>query len=157
MCAAAPPPGAPSFSYLAVFSNCSPIAAVLTFAIAQSIKVLTTWYALSPLSISTRCQDLSSLPDGICICPPSSARATDVQKMVIGQGIKLAGVGLAIGLLGALAVTRLMTALLFEVRASDPTIYVAIAALLTFVAVAASWIPSRRAAALDPTKALHQT
>jgi putative ABC transport system permease protein len=85
------------------------------------------------------------------------ARAADVQKMVIGHGMKLAVVGLAIGFAGALAVTRLMTALLFEVRASDPTIYVAIAALLTFVAVAASWIPSRRAAALDPTKALHQT
>ncbi|AQK91329.1 Acid phosphatase/vanadium-dependent haloperoxidase-related protein [Zea mays] len=52
--AAAPPPGAPSFSYLAVFSNCPLVAAVLTFAIAQSIKVLTTWYALSPLFISTR-------------------------------------------------------------------------------------------------------
>jgi predicted permease len=85
------------------------------------------------------------------------ARSTDVQKMVIRHGVKLAVVGLAIGLAGALALTRLMTALLFEVRASDPTIYVAIAALLTFVAVAASWIPSRRAAALDPTKALHQT
>jgi hypothetical protein len=70
MCAAAPPSGAASFSYLVVFSNCSLIAAVLTFAIAQSIKVLTTWYALSPLSISTRCPDLISLPDGICICPP---------------------------------------------------------------------------------------
>jgi uncharacterized protein len=46
--AAAPPPGAPSFSYLAVFSNCPLVAAVLAFAIAQSIKVLTTWYALSP-------------------------------------------------------------------------------------------------------------
>jgi putative ABC transport system permease protein len=85
------------------------------------------------------------------------ARAADVQKMVIGHGLKLAIFGLAIGLAGALAVTRLMAALLFEVRASDPTIYLAIAALLTFVAVAASWIPSRRAASLDPTKALHQT
>ncbi len=85
------------------------------------------------------------------------ARSADVQKMVIGHGVKLALVGLAIGLAGALALTRLMTALLFEVRASDPTIYVAIAALLTFVAVAASWIPSRRAAALDPTQALHQS
>jgi putative ABC transport system permease protein len=84
------------------------------------------------------------------------ARAADVQKMVIGHGVKLAVVGLAIGLAGALAITRLMTALLFEVRAADPTIYVGIAALLTFVAVAASWIPSRRAASLDPTKALHQ-
>jgi hypothetical protein len=49
--AAAPPPGAPSFSYLAVFSNCPLVAAVLAFAIAQSIKVLTTWYALLPLSL----------------------------------------------------------------------------------------------------------
>ena len=85
------------------------------------------------------------------------ARAGDVQKMVIGHGVRLAVFGLVIGLAGALAVTRLMTALLFEVHASDPTIYLAIAALLTFVAVAASWIPSRRAASLDPTKALHQT
>ena len=84
------------------------------------------------------------------------ARATDVQKMVIRHGVKLAGVGLVIGLAVALALTRLMTALLFEVRATDPTIYVGIAALLTFVALAASWIPSRRAAGLDPTKALHQ-
>jgi putative ABC transport system permease protein len=85
------------------------------------------------------------------------AGAGQVQKMVIGQGMKLAGVGLAIGLLGALALTRLMEALLFEVRASDPVIYLSIAAILTAVAVAACWIPSRRAAGLDPTKALHQT
>ena len=84
------------------------------------------------------------------------ARSGDVQKMVIRHGVKLAAVGLAIGLAAALALTRLMTALLFEVRASDPTIYVAIAALLIVVAVAASWIPSRRAAGLDPTKALHE-
>jgi putative ABC transport system permease protein len=84
------------------------------------------------------------------------ARAADVQKMVISHGMKLAAIGLAIGLAVALALTRLMTALLFEVRATDPTIYVMIAAILTVVAVAASWIPSRRAAGLDPTKALHQ-
>jgi ABC-type antimicrobial peptide transport system permease subunit len=84
------------------------------------------------------------------------ARAGDVQKMVIRHGMTLAAVGLAIGLAVALALTRLMTALLFEVRATDPTIYLMIAALLTLVAIAASWIPSRRAAGLDPTRALHQ-
>ena len=84
------------------------------------------------------------------------ARAVDVQKMVIRHGVKLAGVGLLIGLAFALALTRLMTALLFEVRATDPTIYLAIAALLIVVAIAASWIPSRRAAGLDPTQALHE-
>ena len=84
------------------------------------------------------------------------ARAADVQSMVIRHGVKLAAVGLAIGLGAALLLTRLMTALLFEVRAADPTIYLAIAALLTTVAIAASWIPSRRAAGLNPTTALHQ-
>jgi ABC-type lipoprotein release transport system permease subunit len=49
-----------------------------------------------------------------------------------------------------------MAALLFEVRATDPGIYLAIAALLAGVAVLASWIPSRRAAGLDPSRALHE-
>ena len=84
------------------------------------------------------------------------AGAGAVQKMVIGQGMKLAALGLAIGLAAALALTRLMEALLFEVHASDPTIYLAIAALLSAVAITACWIPSRRAAGLDPTTALHE-
>ena len=64
--AAAPPPppsaaGAPAFSYLAVFSNCPLVAAVLAFAIAQSIKVFTTWYARPPLPAGPgRRADLSS-------------------------------------------------------------------------------------------------
>jgi ABC-type antimicrobial peptide transport system permease subunit len=84
------------------------------------------------------------------------ARALDVQKMVIGQGLKLAAIGLAIGAAVALALTSLMAALLFQVRATDPGIYLAIAALLVGVAVLASWIPSRRAAGLDPGRALHE-
>jgi putative ABC transport system permease protein len=84
------------------------------------------------------------------------ARAFDVQKMVIGQGLGLAAIGLAIGAAAALALTSLMAALLFEVRATDPGIYLAIAALLAGVAVLASWIPSRRAAGLDPSRALHE-
>jgi ABC-type antimicrobial peptide transport system permease subunit len=84
------------------------------------------------------------------------ARSTDVQKMVIGQGLRLAAIGLAIGAAVALALTSLMAALLFEVRATDPGIYLAIAALLVVVAVLASWIPSRRAAGLDPSRALHE-
>jgi putative ABC transport system permease protein len=84
------------------------------------------------------------------------ARAFDVQKMVIGQGLRLAAIGLAIGAAAALALTSLMAALLFEVRAADPGIYLAIAALLAGVAVLASWIPSRRAAGLDPSRALHE-
>ena len=82
------------------------------------------------------------------------ARPADVQKMVISQGMVLAAAGIAIGIAAALAVTRLMNALLFEVRASDPTLYIGITLLLALVAVAACWLPSRRAARLDPMLAL---
>ena len=83
------------------------------------------------------------------------ARARHVQKMIIGQGMKLALIGLAIGVVAALGLTRLMNALLFEVDASDPLVYLAITALLGCVAIAACWIPSRRAARVDPMQALH--
>jgi predicted permease len=83
------------------------------------------------------------------------ARAADVQHMVIRQGMKLAGVGMLIGLATALTLTRLMAALLFEVRPGEPLVYAAIAGMLGIVAVAACWIPSRRAARVDPMQALH--
>jgi hypothetical protein len=73
--AAQPPPSAasPSFSYLAVFANCPLIAAVLAFAIAQSIKVLTTWYAL-PLSLA-RASLRPPPPAGSDLSVTGSARA----------------------------------------------------------------------------------
>jgi len=83
------------------------------------------------------------------------ARAGNVQQMVIRQGTKLAFVGVLIGVAGALALTQLMNAFLFEVRAADPLIYVAISAMLVAVAVSACWIPARRAARVDPMQALH--
>jgi len=84
------------------------------------------------------------------------ARAADVQRMVIGQGMKLTAVGVVIGMALALAVTRMMTALLFQVGAADPLIYLAIIALLAAVAASACWLPSRRAARVDPMQALHE-
>jgi len=83
------------------------------------------------------------------------ARAVNVQHMVIRQGTKLAFVGVLIGVAGALALTQLMNAFLFEVRAADPLIYLAISAMLVAVAVSACWIPARRAARVDPMQALH--
>jgi predicted permease len=82
------------------------------------------------------------------------ARPTDVQKMVIGQGMKLALVGVVIGLASALALTQLMNALLFEVQPTNPPIYLIITALLCGVAVTACWLPSRRAARVDPMRAV---
>jgi ABC-type antimicrobial peptide transport system permease subunit len=83
------------------------------------------------------------------------ARAADVQNMVIRQGMKLTGVGIAIGLAAALAFAQLITAVLFEVRAIDPLIYVGVAVLLCVVAACACWVPSRRAARVHPMQALH--
>jgi putative ABC transport system permease protein len=82
------------------------------------------------------------------------ASAEMVQKMVLRHGMTLAGVGLAIGLAAALMVTRLMSTLLFDVGASDPLVYLSIVTLLSAVAALACWLPSRRAARVDPVRAL---
>ncbi|MHB8542147.1 MAG: ABC transporter permease [Candidatus Acidiferrales bacterium] len=82
------------------------------------------------------------------------AQQDDVLKMVIGQGIKLVFVGVSIGIVAALALTRLMASLLFGVTATDPLTYVSVAVLLTIVAMAACYIPARRAARVDPMVAL---
>jgi len=82
------------------------------------------------------------------------ASARSVQKMVLGQGMTLAGIGLGIGLTAALALTRMMTTMLFDVGASDPLVYLSIGGLLCAVAALACWLPSRRAALVDPVRAL---
>src|SRR6185503_17579860 len=82
------------------------------------------------------------------------ASAETVQKMVLGQGMTLAGVGLGIGLVAALALTQMMATLLFEVGARDPLVYLSIGALLCAVAALACWLPSRRASRVDPVRAL---
>jgi predicted permease len=82
------------------------------------------------------------------------ARPADVRRLVVGQGMRMATIGLVIGMAGALAATRLMRRLLYGVSATDPTTFVAIALLLAAVAFLASWIPARRALATEPTSAL---
>ncbi|MGH9940494.1 MAG: ABC transporter permease, partial [Blastocatellia bacterium] len=78
------------------------------------------------------------------------ARTADVLKLVVGQGLRMAFVGVALGLLAALAATRLMKSLLYGVSATDPLTFIAIALLLIGVALAACWIPARRATKVDP-------
>jgi len=77
-----------------------------------------------------------------------------VMAQVVGDGIRLAGMGIGVGVLLALAVTRLLTALLYGVRASDPTTFVGVVALLALVSLVASYLPARRAARVDPMVAL---
>jgi len=82
------------------------------------------------------------------------AQRGDVLQMVLRQGTKLALVGVAIGIVAAFALTRLMTSLLFGVTAHDPLTFVAVAALLILVALFACYIPARRATLVDPIVAL---
>jgi putative ABC transport system permease protein len=82
------------------------------------------------------------------------AEPGDVLRMVIGQGMTLAALGLVIGIAGALAATRLLASQLYAVSASDPVIFIVVAVLLALVALFACWIPARRAAHVDPLIAL---
>jgi putative ABC transport system permease protein len=84
------------------------------------------------------------------------ARPLDIHRLIIGQGLKLLGLGLALGLLGAIALSRLVTSLLFGVTAYDLPTFGAVSLLLAVVALIGCFIPGRRAAKVDPMIALRQ-
>jgi ABC-type antimicrobial peptide transport system permease subunit len=82
------------------------------------------------------------------------ASRTDVLRMVLTQGAKLAAIGVVIGLAASLALTQLMARMLYGVSATDPLTFVGVALILTLVALAACCIPARRAMRVDPMVAL---
>lgn len=82
------------------------------------------------------------------------AKRADVLRLVLGTGMKMAAIGVAIGIAAAFGLTRLMASLLFGVSATDPLTFTVVATLLTLVALAACYIPARRAMRVDPMVAL---
>jgi predicted permease len=98
-------------------------------------------------SVSQRTRELS-------IRLALGAQRRDVLRLVLRQGLKLAGLGIVIGLAGAIAVTRLLSSLLFGIGPLDPMTFLAVPALLLGVAWFACWLPARRAARVDPMVAL---
>ena len=76
--------------------------------------------------------------------------------LVVGQGLALSAIGIAIGIVAAIGLTRAMTSMLVGVRPTDPLTYLAMAGLFFAVSAIASWIPAMRAAGLDPTNALRE-
>jgi predicted permease len=104
-------------------------------------------YGVMSYAVSRRTQEIG-------IRMALGARQGDVVSLVVGQGALLAVIGVSAGLVSALAVTRLMAGLLYGVRPNDPVTFIAVALLLSIVAVVASYIPARRAAKIDPIVAL---
>lgn len=104
-------------------------------------------YGVIAYSVSQRAHEM-----GIRIA--LGAHARDIFKLVISQAMLLTIIGIGIGLLGAFALTRLMTSLLYQVSPTDPFIFAALTLLLAFIGLAASYLPARRATKVNPIVAL---
>ena len=84
------------------------------------------------------------------------ADAGDVYRLIVGDGMRLVALGLLLGIGGALLAARLLASLLFQTAPSDPATLAAVTATLAAVSLAASWLPARRAAGIEPTVALRE-
>ena len=82
------------------------------------------------------------------------AAPSRIFRLMVGKGLYLSVIGIAIGLVAAFALTRVLASMLVEVKPTDPVTFVSVAVLFMFIAVMASWLPALRAAGLDPTTAL---
>jgi putative ABC transport system permease protein len=80
----------------------------------------------------------------------------DIVRAILGYSVRLTALGLAAGIVAAIAATRLLSTLLFGVSPLDPTTFIAVSALLATVALLASYVPTRRAASVDPMVALRE-
>jgi putative ABC transport system permease protein len=84
------------------------------------------------------------------------ATSGNVVGLIVRQGLVLAVIGLALGLAGAFAASRLLSTMLFEIKPADPATYAAVAGVVSLVVLAASYLPAVRATRIDPLAALRQ-
>ncbi|MFC1661338.1 FtsX-like permease family protein, partial [Gemmatimonadota bacterium] len=123
---------------------------VLLLAIAAGIALLLGTvgiYGVISYIVSRRTQEIG-------LRMALGAPAEQVLRAVVGQGMTLTGIGVGVGLLGAWGLSRALASLLYGVTATDPVTFGGTALLLGVVALAATWIPARRAARVDPVEAL---
>jgi putative ABC transport system permease protein len=117
------------------------------FAVLALVLAATGIYGVMAYSVSRRVQEIG-------IRMALGARLEDVLSLVLRQGMTLTLAGLVIGLVGGLAVARLLADLLYEIQPHDPPTFGGVTVLLAAVALLACWLPARRAARIDPMVAL---
>lgn len=125
-----------------------PILTLLTgFAAVALLLALTGLYGVIAYTVAQRTQEVG-------IRRALGAQHADVLRLVLGQGLSLTLAGIAIGVGGGLALTRFLKSLLFQIKPADPATFAAVAILFLAAALAAAYIPARRATKIDPMQAL---
>jgi putative ABC transport system permease protein len=120
---------------------------IITFALGALLLAISGIYAVVAFSVSQRTQE-------IAIRMAVGAKRAGIARLILVSGAKLALLGCGVGIVGSLAVSRIIAAFLFDVSAMDPLIYAGSVAVMLLVALLASAQPAIRAASVDPTVAL---
>jgi putative ABC transport system permease protein len=123
---------------------------ITAFALGALLLAITGIYAVVAFSVSLRTQE-------IAIRMALGSPRTGIARLVLISGAKLALLGCAIGVLGSLALSRVVSSFLFDVSATDPLVYFASVLIMMLLALLASALPATRAASSDPITALRST
>jgi len=120
---------------------------ITVFAVAALVLAMIGLYGVVSLMVSNRRREIG-------VRMALGARAADVLRMILAEGVVIAAVGVAVGLVGAFALSRFVATLLYGVSPTSTAIYVGAAVITILVTTAATLAPARRATTVDPTVAL---